>query len=142
MKKLLISLLLLNIFILDINAETYSNSYSISLSYNVYPTYKIKLPKTIDISDEETNFEYFVCGDIYADQTLEVLFDSQTQISSFDKTCNVYISQSKTNFTCNELTNSYTKYIGTITHEELSSGTWNGQLNVVISLIGGLNKCQ
>ena len=38
---------------LNIKIENYSNEFSISLSYNVYPTYNIKLPKTIDISDED-----------------------------------------------------------------------------------------
>ena len=138
MKKLLITLLLINIFTLNINAETYEENYSISLSYNVEPTYSVKIPKKIDVSNNNTVFEYYVCGDIYADQILQVKFDEQTTISNSKQTINVYITQEKSNFVMSELSNNYNKYTALITHNDLSTGNWSGQLNVVISLIGGI----
>ena len=138
MKKLLITLLLINIFTLNINAETYEENYSISLSYSVEPTYSVKIPKKIDVSNNNTVFEYYVCGDIYADQILQVKFDEQTIISNSKQTINVYITQEKSNFVMSELSNNYNKYTALITHNDLSTGNWSGQLNVVISLIGGI----
>ena len=138
MKKLLITLLLINIFTPNINAETYEENYSISLSYSVEPTYSVKIPKKIDVSNNNTVFEYYVCGDIYADQILQVKFDEQTTISNSKQTINVYITQEKSNFVMSELSNNYNKYTALITHNDLSTGNWSGQLNVVISLIGGI----
>lgn len=138
MKKLLLSLLLINIFALEVSAETYTGSASISLSYDIEPTYSVKVPKVVDVSNETTTFSYYVSGDIYADQTLQVLFDEQTTIYSSNSSCKVYISQDKTEFPYNQLSTSYGQHTCIITHDKLDSGKWYGSLNLVISLIGGV----
>ena len=137
MKKILLSLLLINIFALNVNADTYTGSTSISLSYDVEPTYSVKIPKIVNVSNNITTFSYYVNGDIYADQTLQVLFDKETTISNTNSSCKVYISQSKTDYAANELSDSYSQQQVQISHANLNSGKWFGKLNVVISLIGG-----
>ena len=137
MKKLLFSLFLINLFVSSVNAQTYTGNCSISLNAQVNPYYSIKIPKTINVQNNETTFEYYICGDIYADQTLKVKFDSETNLLNGNKSITAYISQSKNTFNQSELTNEYETYSITITHDKLSSGNWSGQLNVVISLIGG-----
>lgn len=137
MKKLLISILLVSLFASNAYAETYSGNFSISLSYNKQPTYAVKIPRTIDVSNNTTSFNYYVSGDIYADQSLQVLFDSNTTLYSQNNTCNIQISQAKSIFKQDELTKDYVKYDAVITHQKLTSGSWTGELNMVISLIGG-----
>ena len=137
MKKILLSLLLINIFALNVNADTYTGSTSISLSYDIKPTYSVKIPKTVNVSNNITTFSYYVNGDIYADQTLQVIFDKETTISNANSSCKVYISQSKTDYAANELNDSYCQQQVQISHANLDSGKWFGKLNVVISLIGG-----
>ena len=137
MKKLFISLLLINILSFQINAETYTGSTSISLTYDIEPTYSVKIPKTIDISSNTTHFQYYISGDIYADQSLQVLFDQETTIYSSNSSCKVYISQDISQFAANQLTDTYVPYKCRIIHNKLESGKWFGSLNVVISLIGG-----
>ena len=137
MKKLLLSLLLINIFAFNVSAETYTGSTSISLAYDKEPTYSVKVPKVVDVTNNTTTFTYYVSGDIYADQSLQVLFDQETTIYSANGSCKVYISQDKTDFTYDELTSSYSNHTCTLTHNKLDSGKWYGSLNLVISLIGG-----
>lgn len=137
MKKLFISLLLISLFATTINAETYTCNYSISLSMNVEPTYSVKFPKCIDVSNNVTYFNYLVCGDIYADQILEIDFDKETKIYSSNRYCSVYISPDKTVFTSNELNSNYDSYGVTLTHGELEAGKYTGKITVVISLVGG-----
>lgn len=137
MKKLLLSLLLINIFAINVNAETYTGNTSISLAYDKEPTYSVKIPKVVDVSSEVTNFNYYVSGDIYADQSLQVLFDQETTIYSSNSSCKVYISQDISQFAANQLTDTYVPYKCRIIHNKLESGKWFGSLNVVISLIGG-----
>lgn len=138
MKKLFISLVIINLFVFKVNADTYQSSSSIFLSYNVEPTYSIMIPKKINVSSNDTYFNYYVSGDIYADYTLRVLFDDSALLSNGNSTCEVYLTQEKTDFTQNELTNSYVQYTALISHTPLGSGNWTGELNVTISLIGGV----
>lgn len=137
MKKLLISLLLINLFSVGVMAETYTGSHSISLGFSVEPTYSVKIPKSLNISENTTSFNYYVSGDIYADQKLKIDYDSVVNISSKNKSCPVYISLSKSEFTQNELSKEYISYVGSINHSKLESGEYTGRLNVVISLVGG-----
>lgn len=137
MKKLIIITLLLSLLTQNISAETYTGSTSISLSYEDLPKYSVKIPKTIDVSKNQTSFNYYVSGDIYADQTLQVLFDDEVILYSANTTCKVYISQSKSIFEYSELSSDYITCSASISHDSLDSGKWTGQLNVVISLTGG-----
>jgi len=137
MKKLIFSLILITIFANTIHADTYVGSYSMSVNVNKVPEYVIKIPTSVDVSNNETTINYYIMGDIYADQTLTIKFDEQVIISnsSYDMTLNV--TQDKTTFSHNELTNSFVTYTATITHDKLSSGNWTGRLNLMISLMGG-----
>lgn len=121
----------------SVNAETYTGSCSISLSYDYLPSYSVKIPKKLNISNNITLFNYYVSGDIYYDSYLQVLFDKQTAIYNDDKSAQVYIKQDKTLWKQDELSSSYQKYSACISHDDLDSGLWHGELNVVISLVGG-----
>jgi len=137
MKKLLLSLLLLNIFASSINGDTYTGSYSMILTANKVPEYVIKIPTKVDITNNETTINYSVMGDIYANQTLNIVFDDTTTITNGKQNVTLNIAQEKSTFNYNELTNSLITYTATITHNKLTSGNWTGRLNLVISLIGG-----
>lgn len=137
MKKLIIVTLLLSLLTQNISSETYTGSTSISLSYENLPKYSVKIPKTIDVSKNQTSFNYYVSGDIFADQTLQVLFDDEVSLYSANTTCKIYISQSKSIFEYSELSSDYITCSASISHDSLYSGKWIGQLNVVISLTGG-----
>lgn len=138
MKKIIISLLLISIFTTSINADTYTGTSSISLSYSYLPSYSVKIPKKLNISNNATTFNYYVSGDIYFDSYLQVLFDKETTIYCGDKNAIVYIHQDKTLWSQDELSSSYQEYSAYISHDTLSSGLWHGELNMVISLVGGV----
>lgn len=137
MKKIIISILLINLFTIPIQAETYSGSYSIALDMAIEPTYSIKIPKTIDVSNNETSFQYLICGDIYADQILRIDFGRETKIYSENRYCSVYITPDKNEFSSNELENEYLPYNVVLRHSDLEAGNYMGKISLVISLIGG-----
>lgn len=121
----------------SVNAETYTGNHSISLSYSYLPSYSVKIPKKINISNNTTYFNYYVSGDIYYDSSLQVIFDPQTNIYNNDSSKKVYCSQEKTLWSYDELSNSYSQSSACLTHDNLETGIWHGELNVVISLVGG-----
>lgn len=137
MKKILIALLLINLFAVEVDGQTFTGNTSISVSYDVEPTYSVKIPKTIDITNPTTSFNYYVLGDIYADQVLNVVFDSSTTVSNNSNSYNVDIAQEKAIWEYSELTNTYKQYEATISHQTFSAGNYVGQLNVSIYLTGG-----
>ena len=132
MKKILPSLL---IFIL-INFDIYAESYSIPLTYDVSPTYTLSFPKYVDVSENETSFNFSVSGDIYYDYLLEVTFDNSTTITNDKYTATINVTQDKSEFNYNDLLNTS---VGTVylSHNTLSSGTWHGELNISINLKEG-----
>lgn len=121
----------------SVNAETYTGDYSISLTYDYLPSYSVKIPKKLNIANNITYFDYYVSGDIYYNSCLQVSFDEETNIYSDNKYAKVYINQDKTLWRQDELSNTYQKYSACISHKDLDSGLWHGELNVVISLVGG-----
>ena len=137
MKKILIALLLINLFAVEVDGQTFTGNTSISVLYDVEPTYSVKIPKTIDITNPTTSFNYYVLGDIYADQVLNVVFDSNTTVSNNSNSYNVDIAQEKAIWEYSELTNTYKQYEATISHQTFSAGNYVGQLNVSIYLTGG-----
>lgn len=137
MKKILITILLLGFITLNINAEEYVGETNISLSYKIEPTYSIKIPKTLDVSNNVTTFNYYVFGDIYADQILNIQFDSTVEIKNKTNTYEASISQDKTMWAQNEINNTYVSSTVTINHDKLKAGSYVGILNVAISLLGG-----
>lgn len=136
MKKLLVILLILILSTKTINAQTYENNISIDLTYTKYPSYTVKIPKSIDVTNNNSSFTYYVQADIYADQSIEILFDQTTTISNSVDTEILYIDQEKTIFPYIDLINQVQSSNVSIYHDDLTSGEWFGQLNVMISLIG------
>ncbi|MDO5332260.1 MAG: hypothetical protein Q4E99_06225 [Bacillota bacterium] len=137
MKKILITILIIGLITFNINAEEYVGETDILLTYKIEPTYSIKIPKSLDISNNETTFNYYVLGDIYADQTLNILFDSKVEIKDKTNTYEASISQNKTTWTQSELSNNYVSSAVSISHNKLKAGNYIGILNVAISLLGG-----
>lgn len=136
MKKIILSLLLCFLFINNINGETITHisDNTISLSYNIAPTYSVILPTTIDITNNKSEFNFTVSGDIYADTYLEIIFDQCTYISSEKDNIEVTINQAKTNFTYEELSNSNINSSITLNHNDLKAGNYQGYLNLTITL--------
>ena len=136
MKKIILSLLLCILFISDINVETITHisDNTISLSYDIAPTYSVVLPNTIDITNNKSEFNFTVSGDIYADTYLEIIFDQCTYISSEKDNIEVTINQAKTKFTYGELSNSNINSSITLNHNDLKAGNYQGYLNLTITL--------
>ena len=138
MKKLFLSLLICNLLTVVINAQDYSEdgNYTINVSCVKAPVYTIAIPKKINISSDETCLTFYVKGDIYADQDLWVVFDSNTSISDSYSSVNVAIVQNKRSWSSNELGPDYRYSELIIRHPRLKAGRWKGYLNVSISLQG------
>lgn len=139
MKKLLLSLLLLNLFILPIYGESFSSDgdYQISLSYIQQPTYSVLIPKEINCTSNSTILPYFVKGDIYADQNLIVRFDEQTFLTYLNTQIPVYVTQSRDTYSYSELNDDYLNQEVLLTHNKLSPGSYSGKLSVAIYLEEG-----
>ncbi|MBQ3295896.1 MAG: hypothetical protein IJH00_05415 [Erysipelotrichaceae bacterium] len=138
MKKVLLSLLLFHMFTMVCTAQDYTDegNYTVSMIYTKAPSYTVKLPKTVNVINENTIMDFYVKGDIYADQTLSIVF-ADTYISCNDRSIPVTVSQSKNSWTCSELNEDYMRSSVSISHTKLSAGTWFGYMNVAISLQGG-----
>ena len=139
MKRLLLSLLLLNLLFVKCYADNYTTdgNYSIALSCDKAPTYIVKVPQILDVTNENTIMYFYVKGDIYGDQTLRVVFDTSITLTSNNRIVPVTVSQGKSSWTCSELSDSYVSSSVFISHQQLNAGTWSGYMNVAISLQGG-----
>ena len=139
MKKILFSLLFINLFSVTCYAQDFSDNgeYSIALTCLNEPYYTIRIPSTVDVTEQNTTMQFYVKGDIYADQILEVVFDSSTIITYNSRSIPVTVSQMKSSWTCSELSDSYVSSSVSISHQQLNAGTWFGYMNVAISLQGG-----
>lgn len=128
----------MNLFINLISAQEIQEegTYQILLSYNNQPTYSILLPTSVDISENNSNFNFSLKGQIYYDQCLHIDFDSIVQISNDYKNEEVYISQEKNTWDYDEMPNEFADYQVTINHNDLKAGTYKGTLNVLITLKG------
>ena len=139
MKRILFSLLIINLLSVTCYGQDCSNDgdYSIALTYANEPSYTVKIPTTVDVSQNNTIMYFYVKGDIYADQTLEVIFDTSAFISYNNRNIPVTVSQNKSSWTYSELSDSYVSSSVSISHQQLNAGTWFGYMNVAISLQGG-----
>ncbi len=97
----------------------------------------IRIPESVDVSNENTIMYFYVKGDIYADQTLNIVFDDTTSLSCNGISIPVNVSQNKDTWSYNELSASYSGSSVSISHQRLSAGTWEGYIDVAISLQGG-----
>ena len=139
MKRILLSLLIFNLLFINCHADEYSTDgdYSISLNCTNAPVYSVKVPYAVNVTNKNTTMNFYVKGDIYADQHLWVVFDSSSVLYSNDRTVPVVIIQEKSSWSSSELNNAYVSSGVSISHTELSAGTWSGYMNVAISLQGG-----
>ena len=139
MKKILLSLLLINLFILPVYGETFSSdgNYEINLTYTQEPTYSVLIPKEINCTNTITSLPYYVKGDIYADQNLIVRFEKQTYLTYLNTQIPVYVTQNKDTYSYSELDNNYLAQEVLLTHNLLSPGSYTGLLSVAIYLEGG-----
>lgn len=131
MKKIIVFFLFFNLFVSSIKAD---EDYNISLIYDKLPTYTIKIPTQIDITNNDVILEYFVKGDIYATQILNVVFENETFISDGIQNVKVNCVQNKTTYLDNELSDSYLKQDLTISHAIIPAGNFTGELGVEIYL--------
>ena len=101
---------------------------------NIEPTYKIMLPTKVDITDENTEFSYYVKGDIYANSKLVIEF-KQATIRDANREFEIEVVQDKSEYTFDELSNSYDEYKVYLSHNKLPAGCYEGDLDVIISLV-------
>ena len=111
-------------------------TYQILLSYNNPPTYSVLLPTSVDISENNSSFNFSLKGQIYYDQSLHIDFDPVVQISNDYQNEEVYISQEKNTWDYDEIPSEFSKYRVTINHDDLKAGKYKGILNVLITLKG------
>jgi len=132
MKKILISLFIFSLISFDI----YGESYTIPLTYQVSPTYTVTIPKAVDVSRMQTSFSFSVSGDIYYDNYLEVVFIDKATITNGKNTYSINVSQNKSDFDYDDLVNNASGVV-TLSHDELTSGTYSGELKISITLKEG-----
>ena len=131
MKKIIVFFLFFNLFVSSIKAD---ENYNISLIYDKLPSYTIKIPTQIDITNNDVSLEYFVKGDIYANQILNVVFEKETYITDGKQNVKVNCAQNKTTYLDSELSDSYLKQEVMISHAYIPAGSFTGELNVEIYL--------
>lgn len=142
MKKLITILFLLNLFTINIYAQDINEDgdYDIDFNYVVGPSYSIKIPTNLNITNRHSQFDYYVKGDIYADQKLHIDMQKYCTIESEKCDATISIIQEKNEFTCYELTNEYTRFTAQINHDTLLSGIYRGELSIKIYLQGEENE--
>lgn len=142
MKKIFIIIFLLNLFTIKIYAQDIDEDgdYDIDFNYVIEPSYSVKIPTNLNITNRHCHFDYYVKGDIYADQILHV--DMQKYCTIESEKCEAIISiiQEKSEFTYDELTNDYTRFTAQINHDTLLSGIYRGELSIKIYLQGEENE--
>lgn len=138
MKKILSTILLLTFFISPIKADDYASegNYQISLSYNKTPSYYVKIPTNFDCSNNESSFYFYVKGNIYNDQILNIDFSDSTVLTSDTKQVIINVSQNKKDFYSNELSDEFISSTIYLNHDNMSAGTYTGILNIHITLKG------
>ena len=141
MKKLFIIFILLNLFTSNIYAQDIDEDgdYDINFTYAILPTYSVKIPTNIDVSNRHSYFEYYVKGNIYADQKVHIDMQKYCTIESIKCNAIVSVDQEKDSFSYDELTNEYTRYAVYINHGDLSSGIYHGSLSIKSYLPGEEN---
>ena len=120
----------------QIYGDTYTSTHYISCLYNQEPSYNIKIPKSLDISENTTTFEYFVSGDLYANHSLNIIFENTVIKNTNDKTANVTVVQDTTAIKAENINDTYVKYQCKLLHNTLTPGIWSGELKMVITLTG------
>lgn len=131
MKYILLGALAFQLLAKPINVQ---DNYIISLNYEKQPTYTVKIPKRINITNNECQFEYFYKGDIYANQELHICFPNIASISDGIRNIEIDVVQDNKVYTYTNLTSDYQSDIVTLSHDDLPAGNYTGELCVEIYL--------
>ena len=147
LKKILITLVTVLLALVPINALAEENveNQTIELIATKASTYKVKLPKTVDISPNTSTFNIVVAGEISSDKKIVISYDATdlklVDQSTHDKNEDIplTISLSNNEFINTDLTAEFedaTKVATfTCTHGDLKSGLYKASLPVVIALV-------
>ena len=136
MKKIL---LLTNLLFIPLFLEPDTQDFEITFLCHKPPTYCVKLPTKLDITRRDTSFEYYVKGDIYGDQILNVEFEPECSINNFKNDYLVQVYVDKSTWSAIDLTTDYTSSTVRLSHDELPSGNYSGELCIKIYLQEGEN---
>ena len=132
-----------NIFAEEGMNEVTDDSATVELEAIKASSYKVKLPKKVDVSETSKTFNVFTAGDIAASEELVISYDStstiylQDVVSGSDK-ANVAlgINAADGTFHSDDLNVDYgdAKAVFTITHGALQAGKYAAVLPVTITL--------
>jgi len=125
----------------ETDEEVTGNDATVSLIAAKASSYTVKLPKTVDVTDNTKTFDIFAKGDISADKQLVVTCQQtglylEDVVPGSNKRMPISASISDGTFTYDALAGDYTqrKAVVTITHESLPAGNFHCDLPVTITL--------
>lgn len=129
----------------DIYEVSTEKTQNIELVANKTATYSVKIPKSVDVSDDEKTFEVLACGNISSDQKLCITFDDdncalvdQANVTNKQEDVEVSVEIDDGEFVFTELKATYAetnkKVTFTVTHETISAGSYKAVLPITISL--------
>ena len=97
--------------------------------------YQVILPKTMEINNGNNQYSVKVQGDIKATESVDVVPDSNFQLTSQNKTnVTANIEQEKQQFAFDEIYDNEKTATGIVSVSDLSAGHWNGTFNFNVSL--------
>ena len=132
-----------NIFADEDMNEVTGNSATVELEALKASTYKVKLPRKVDVSDASKSFNVLTAGDIAASEELVIAYDNTSTIYLSDIVSGsekadvaLGISVSGGTFHSDDLAVNYgdAKAVFTITHGALQAGKYTAVLPVTITL--------
>ena len=102
-------------------------------------TYTVKLPQSVDVSENSVSFDVLAKGDIIATKQLSISSGNSATLSDTYGRANVSVTVSKSGsaFTYDVLPANYDntkKVTFTLTHATLGAGSYSGELPITISL--------
>ncbi|MBQ3295034.1 MAG: hypothetical protein IJI83_07105 [Oscillospiraceae bacterium] len=123
--------------------EVTGDSATVELEASMTSSYRVRLPKKVDVSDATKTFDVYVCGDIAASEELVIaytnnetlyLHDTVTGSSKADVPLNISVSGNT--FAHNVLPATYdtAKATFTVTHNALQAGRYSAIMPVTITL--------
>ena len=117
---------------------TEAGTKSATVEYSQDSSFTITIPKTIVISTETKSAEYSltVVGDVKGSEKVTIVPDTTVVMSDAKgkDPVNATVTQTKTEFTWDEVVTPGTSTTGTITATDLTAGVWTGTLNFTIGL--------
>ncbi|MCR4633691.1 MAG: hypothetical protein K5648_06145 [Erysipelotrichaceae bacterium] len=122
--------------------EVTGEQASVTLYANIGSQYFVKLPRRVDVKNENTSFEIFAKGSIAADKKLDVTAGAGDHIlrdntAGSTRSYPLNVTASATSFAADLLAEEYQndlKAVFTITHAALSAGDYSYDLPIVIAL--------